>query len=162
MSQSDNESISGIAGTVFQTMLGMEIAPAEADWTPDPEAVVAQVQLTGVWNGAVVLETSKEQAREFAGAFLSCPAPPDVDGDVRDVMGELANMIGGNLKSTMAHGATLSSPQVTEGAAPEGAVDRQAFSGSNGLFWVARVEKKVEAATQPDELPVSDDPGIRR
>ncbi len=148
------DSIAGIAETVFQTMLGMEIAPSEAQWTADPDAVVGLVRLTGAWNGAVVLETTKEQACEFAGAFLSCPAPKQVDGDVRDVIGELTNMIGGNLKSTMARGAALSPPQVTDGAAAvAGAADRQAFAAQNGLFWVSRVEEKL---TQPDESAASD------
>jgi chemotaxis protein CheX len=150
----DDNSLAQIAEAVFETMLGIEIAPAEQIWEPNPEGVIALVKLTGTWNGAVTLETTKDQACDFTGAFLSLPAPDAVDGDVRDVMGELANMIGGNLKSTMAHGAHLSAPQVMAGADAEthpGAVNRQAFSGAEcGTFWVARITAEK---TLDDALP---------
>jgi chemotaxis protein CheX len=133
-----------IAESVFRTMLGMEITPAAAIWIPNPEGLVALVHVTGSWNGAVALETTSTQACNFAGAFLSLPAPDSVDGDVRDVIGELANMIGGNLKSTLAHGTSLSSPSVADGGGKEimprdGIVARQAFSGDCGLFWISRI-----------------------
>jgi chemotaxis protein CheX len=153
MMNPDDKSLAQIAESVFSTMLGIEIAPAEQPWQPNPRGVVAIVTITGTWNGAVALETTQDQACDFAGAFLSLPAPDAVDSDVRDVMGELANMIGGNLKATIAHGARLSPPRVMAAADAEtltGDVERQAFSGAEcGTFWVARITRPAESPESP-------------
>jgi len=63
--------------------------------------VTACVFLEGDWNGAVTLECTRDQACEFAGRFLQMDPPDTMDDDVRDALGELANMIGGNIKSAM-------------------------------------------------------------
>jgi chemotaxis protein CheX len=65
-----------------------------------------------------------------------------VDDDVRDVPGELANMIGGNMKSILGQGIQLSMPSVVDGGDYSVrvcgvAVRRQlAFESTEGFFWV--------------------------
>ncbi len=49
-----------------------------------------------------MFECDRQLACQFAGRFLSVDAPESVNDDVRDVLGELANMIGGNMKSALA------------------------------------------------------------
>jgi CheY-specific phosphatase CheX len=98
-------------------MMDLEVAEG---WTlpdiPASERMTSAVHLTGDWNGAVLLECDRRQACHFAGRFLSMDTPPaEVDDVVRDVLGELANMIGGNLKCIMTHGIRLSMPTVTDG-----------------------------------------------
>ena len=66
--------------------------------------MTSAVQLTGEWNGAVLLECDRGQACRFAARFLSIDLPDAVDDVVRDVLGELANMIGGNLKCVLSAG----------------------------------------------------------
>jgi chemotaxis protein CheX len=41
--------------------------------------------------------------------------PAEINDDVRDVLGELANIVGGNLKSLFSPGVGLSLPFVAEG-----------------------------------------------
>ena len=72
------------------------------------------VRLTSGWNGAVLMECDKAQACRFTARFLSMDAPDSVDDLVRDVLGELANMIGGNLKCVLKGGMRLSLPSVIE------------------------------------------------
>jgi CheY-specific phosphatase CheX len=69
--------------------------------------------------------------------------PPDiVDDDVRDVLGELANMIGGNMKCCMPTGVRLSMPTVMEGRDYDMRIcgsqilERVAFQCAEGHFWV--------------------------
>jgi chemotaxis protein CheX len=69
--------------------------------------------------------------------------PPDtVDDDVRDALGELANMIGGNLKSVMATDVRLSMPSVIDGTNYElrvcgsGVHQRIGFQFDGGEFCV--------------------------
>jgi hypothetical protein len=102
-------------------------------------------QSTGDWNGAVMLECNQGQACRFAGRFLS-KAPADaVDDVVRDVLGELANMIGGNLKSVLTREIHITMPSVVDGSDYSLRVcgaevrDRMAFECAEGLFWVTTV-----------------------
>ena len=69
--------------------------------------------------------------------------PPDtVDDVVRDVLGELANMIGGNMKCVLTRGIRLSMPSVVDGGDYSLRVcgtkvrERLAFQCAEGLFWI--------------------------
>jgi chemotaxis protein CheX len=104
-----------IVESVFTTMMDLEVSPSEAPWVSTGDRLTSFVHLTGDWNGAVLFECNPRQACQFAGRILSMDAPDAVDDDVRDVLGELANMIGGNMKSGMATGVRLSMPTVMEG-----------------------------------------------
>ena len=53
---------------------------------------------------------------EFAGRFLSVDPPGKVDDVERDLLGELVNMIGGNLKCALGRGLRLSMPSVVDGS----------------------------------------------
>jgi chemotaxis protein CheX len=72
--------------------------------------------------------------------------PQNVDADVCDAFGELANMIGGNLKAVLPHPVHLSMPSVVQGAdysmhiCRTITVSRQAFLCEMGAFWVTLVE----------------------
>jgi len=105
-----------IVESVFETMIGLEVRQDPEPWFDGADRLTASVHLSGAWNGAVLMECTRQQACRFAGRFLSIDAPDAVDDTVRDVLGELANMIGGNLKCVVAPGATLSMPSVVNGS----------------------------------------------
>jgi chemotaxis protein CheX len=137
-----------IVKSIFTTMMDLPIDQSEAPWGLGGDRLTSIVYLEGDWNGAVSLECTASQACQFAGRFLSMDPPDAVDDDVRDVLGELANMIGGNVKSAMATGVRLSMPSVVDGDDYElricGACvqDRLAFRFIGGDFWVTLVTKK--------------------
>jgi chemotaxis protein CheX len=128
--------------SVFITMMNLEVVPGERAWAPSHDQLTSAVHLSGIWNGAVLLECNCEQACQFAARFLSMDPPEVVNDDVRDVLGELANMIGGNMKSAMATGLCLSMPSVTDGndygvrVCGSKIQDRLAFDCDDGPFWV--------------------------
>ena len=72
--------------------------------------------------------------------------PDRVDEDVRDSLGELANMVGGNLKSVLPPGVALSMPSVVDGSdyalriCGGNATNTVAFSSALGIFWVTLVQ----------------------
>ncbi len=105
-----------IVRDVFETMMGLEVAAGGAPWFPDSHRLTAAVQLSGLWSGAVLVECDRRLACRLAAAFLSMPEPAEVDDMVRDVVGELANMIGGNLKCALSDGIQLSTPVVVDGS----------------------------------------------
>jgi len=79
-------------------------------------AVSASVSLTGGWHGHVVVSCSSGAARHAAAAFLAMEAGEDRDEDMTDVMGELANIVGGNVKSMLPAATLVSLPHVVNGA----------------------------------------------
>jgi chemotaxis protein CheX len=127
---------------IFLNMMNLEVSPGGTPWAPFHDQLTSSVHLSGVWNGALLFECDRRQACQFAGRFLSMDPPEVVTDDVRDVLGELANMIGGNMKSAMATGLSLSMPSVTDGSdyglrvCGSEIQDRLAFECADGPFWV--------------------------
>jgi chemotaxis protein CheX len=85
------------------------------EWAPGPlveqEVMRASVEIHGEWDGAVTLEMSPAAARNAARTMLTLD---EVDHeDVLDALGELVNMIGGNIKSLLPSGSTLGLPMVS-------------------------------------------------
>ncbi len=77
-----------------------------------PSEVHSSVAITGSWNGVVVYASSTTAARRAAGAFLAMGEDEVSTEDLSDVLGELANIIGGNVKAMLPAGSLLSLPQV--------------------------------------------------
>lgn len=131
-----------IVESVFGTMLSLEVGECGTPWFPSGNRLTSAVHLAGDFNGAVLLECDRRQACRFAGRFLSTDPPETVDDVVRDVLGELANMIGGNLKCIFSAGIRLSMPSVVDGSDYSVRVcgaevrERLAFQCAEGPFWV--------------------------
>jgi chemotaxis protein CheX len=142
LTQVNAEMLAQTVGAVFTAMMDLEVSPGETPWAPSHDQLTSAVHLSGAWNGAVLFECDRQQACQFAGRFLSTETPETVNDDVRDVLGELANMIGGNMKSAMAAGLSLSMPSVTDGSdyglrvCGSKVQDRLAFDCEDGPFWV--------------------------
>jgi chemotaxis protein CheX len=127
--QVTDEDITIIVSEIWSSMLRMEIGPnGESPSDPDEFRVAASVQITGSWNGAVEMQFTAVLAAQLAEAMLGVPAEEVTDEDVADVVGELANMAGGNLKTLAEGTCTLSLPTVTVGRNL-----RVAFPGSSAL-----------------------------
>lgn len=107
--------LEAVVGSVFSTMMGMDAWPSESPCPGSAGLLTAAVYLTGQWEGAVFVHCYPPQACEFAGRFVGIPPPETIDDDVRDVMGELANMVAGNLKCTLCPGIRISVPSVVDG-----------------------------------------------
>jgi chemotaxis protein CheX len=137
------DELAQIVESVFGTMLGLEVAGSGTAWYPSPDRLTAAVHLAGDWSGAVLLECSTGQACGFAARFLSMDPAETVDDVVRDVLGELANMIGGNLKCVLSAGIQLSMPSVVDGNDYSLRVcgaqlqARLSFDSEEGVFWIA-------------------------
>ena len=135
-----------IVQSVFRTMMDMDVVTLGEPWRQPPDAITAAVHFTGDWRGTTLVECNEQQARLFAQRFMGIPMPPALDDDVRDVLGELANMVAGNLKSLLPKGVDLSIPTVVEGrdyslhVCGGNIVERSIFTGSAGDFCVTVIE----------------------
>jgi chemotaxis protein CheX len=136
------DDLAQIVDSVFEAMMNLRAEPGTVLWFASDDRVTAAVHLSGPWNGSVLIECDRAQACRYAARFLSIELPKSVDNDVRDVLGELANMIGGNLKSMLSKGMHLSMPMVVDGSDYSfrvcGAVlhERLPLSSEEGPFWV--------------------------
>ena len=133
--------VAQIVESVFDAMLGLPLEETAAPWFPGSDRLTSAVHLSGAWDGALMLECTRSQACCFAARFLSMEPVDHVDDVVRDVMGELANMIGGNLKSILTHGLHLSMPSVIDGEyswriCGSEIRDQITFECQEGTFWV--------------------------
>jgi chemotaxis protein CheX len=131
-----------IVESVFETMMSLEVGECKTPWFPCDNRLTSAVHFAGDFHGALLLECDRRQACRFAGRFLSMDPAETVDDVVRDVLGELANMIGGNLKCIFSAGIRLSMPSVVDGSDYSVRVcgaeirERLAFECAEGLFWV--------------------------
>jgi chemotaxis protein CheX len=134
--------IYGLAETVFSSMLGLEVQPGDADLLPEGEMITGAVYYAGAWKGAVLLQCNRRQACEFTARLMGIPQPREFDDDVRDAVGEITNIIGGNLKPILPRGIALSMPSVVEGTPSslricgKNPAIRLAFSSEAGDFWL--------------------------
>lgn len=113
--------INNAVSDVFDTMLSMEV---ESVATNQPENlsgahIVGTVSFAGAVMGNVNMHVSDEFARQMTAAMLGMETD-EIDGEeeVHDVIGEVCNMIGGDLKSRLCDSdltCELSIPSITSG-----------------------------------------------
>jgi chemotaxis protein CheX len=110
--------IQEIVQSVYSTMLNIDLIPSEGPIAAERDWLLSSVQITGQWMGSVVLAFSPQMAADSAVAMLQTPADSLTDADRNDVAAELANMVGGNLKSILPSPSMLSLPTVVAGREP--------------------------------------------
>jgi chemotaxis protein CheX len=106
---------------VYETMLSMTIEPLNGSAAAiDGDRIVGSVGFAGVVMGNVSLLVSRDFARRMTAEMLGMDLE-EVAGDeeIHDVIGELSNMIGGDLKSRFCDAGLpcdLSIPSITSGS----------------------------------------------
>lgn len=116
---------------VFITMVGVEDLmhlPIQIDITTHfKECLTAMVGLAGTYNGMVNVHIPWQLAISLTSSMLGM-AVSEIDDDVNDAMGEIANMVAGSFKQHLSKGGSdihLSTPSVVNGA------DYNVSSGDN-------------------------------
>lgn len=105
------------AANIWNSMLELEIERDDGLplFPPDGERLLAgRVTVAGRWRGCVLLVCPKAVARKAAAVMFERPPPDLTDTELRDTVGELAHMLGGNLKSLLPAPSLVSLPVVTE------------------------------------------------
>jgi chemotaxis protein CheX len=110
------EEIQRLAPTIWESILRLPLSPA-AEAAPSGERIVsACVHITGAWNGVVTLNCSVEFGSRAARIMFNSEEEKPATADIQDALGELANMMGGNIKGLLPEMCHLSLPAVVEGA----------------------------------------------
>jgi chemotaxis protein CheX len=94
--------------------------------------VHSTVSITGSWHGHIVYASSQYAAKKAAAAFLAMEPDEVGQEDISDVLGELANIVGGNVKAMLPAGCFLSLPTVV--LAPDTASYYPAAERISGLY----------------------------
>lgn len=81
----------------------------------DGERLTGCVVISGGWHGAVTVEVSEPLARRAAARMFDVPEEELDAEEVRDALGELTNMTGGNIKTLLGGVSQLSIPSVAYG-----------------------------------------------
>ena len=105
---------------IFSNMLGIDLMhlPLEVDpMSQFQDCVSAMVGLGGTYSGLVSVHVPSDMAKNFAGAMLGMEVD-EVDQDVFDALGEIANMTAGSFKQHISKGGSdvrISTPSVISG-----------------------------------------------
>ena len=95
---------------IFSTMIMMEVSasgevPADKTMTDSISGIIG---LAGTHKGVLAIHLPHRVAMAITGSFLGMEID-EINSDVEDAVGELANMIGGNVKSILsANGRDIS------------------------------------------------------
>jgi chemotaxis protein CheX len=82
---------------------------------PGSRTFTGCVQITGAWEGAVTVHCSEQLAKMLTAAmFMVDPQDTSLE-EVTDALGELANMVGGNVKALLPEPCRISLPAVADG-----------------------------------------------
>lgn len=108
------------------------------------EAWSAAITISGGWSGLVTVELAEKVAFTLTSEMLGFAEVED--GDVADAVGELVNMVGGNIKSLMPGPSTLSLPVVAAGRAAH-ASDAVEVARFDGLWTGLPVRVSVHIAS---------------
>jgi len=106
------ESQIAVTQQVFALMAGIDIHPSARSLPETDLFLESVIDYLSICKGSIVLECSAPVAFAFTEQFMGIPTPTAFDEDVKDSMGELVNMIAGNLKGLLSVDTVLSAPVV--------------------------------------------------
>jgi chemotaxis protein CheX len=120
----DEPTIQSIAEDAWTALVGEDeiLVPLPGELPAD--VLSSWVDVVGPWTGTVVLTTGRETAAGLTRALLGEHAPVELDEeDVADAFGEIANVVGGNVKAALPGPSALSLPDVGEAPAVRNPAD---------------------------------------
>lgn len=130
---------------VWSTVLGLDVAGLEQSAAGAAE-VATSVDIEGAWTGTIRIALSRRFARMAAASMLACEEMEASAAAVRDALGELANMLGGNVKGLLPGPSRLSMPRVEEAPSPAWVEGAQTlwFECMGQPFCVTVTERRFE------------------
>lgn len=88
---------------IFTSMVMMDIvpgAPLLGEINPLQSTITGMIGLAGTHKGMLAIHLPEALAKTVTGNFLGMEVE-EIDGDVQDAIGELANMLGGSIKAVL-------------------------------------------------------------
>ncbi len=107
-----------VVSSIWETVLGWKIQPASTLDLPQGNRGFRTgfIQIAGAWEGAIVCIGTDVLVRRAAAVMFGLnPDVPTIEM-LHDALGELTNMVGGNLKALLPGPSFLCLPAVVEGS----------------------------------------------
>ena len=116
----DAQTLQQVVSDVCSGMLGLELEPSEHSTCDETDALSAIVKISGGWDSLVQVLTPRKTAVAIASTMFAMNEDELSEAEIRDAVGEIVNMVGGNLKGIVDGESSLSLPCVGEvnGSAP--------------------------------------------
>lgn len=109
--------IRSIVHDVWSTQLGLSIDDLKAlASTAETTTITAAIHITGDFRGGIRLESSRALIRRAASIMFDQPEDTMTREDEHDVIGELTNVIAGNVKALIPGTNSLSLPTIVDGS----------------------------------------------
>ncbi len=115
MTSFSDETVTEITREIWSAIIGDSGTLVERGAASDYGDLTGSVDISGSWNGTFYLSLSTAAARHATAKMFDSEAGDLSDADVSDAVGELINIIGGNLKALLPPPALLSLPRVVSG-----------------------------------------------
>ncbi|HEX2902119.1 MAG TPA: chemotaxis protein CheX [Jatrophihabitans sp.] len=132
---------------VWSTFLGAPSGPyqvAAVSELPGP-VLSCQVGISGSWNGTLTLSLTAAGALEAAAAMFGLVPDELAPSDLEDAVGELGNIVAGNIKSCLPEPSALSLPAVSRDPQPPAGQPRLELT----LAWDAHLLQITLTETTP-------------
>jgi chemotaxis protein CheX len=107
--------IEDITQTIWSTMFDLPLEAAGPAVLGSEPVLTGCVQIVGGWNGAVMLQCPMSLASTLTEQMFQAGTVPTLE-EIRDALGELTNVLGGNLKATLPGPSHISLPTVAIGS----------------------------------------------
>jgi len=114
----DADGLAEVVTFVWEVFVGGDIAylPSEASTSGKSnidDGVCASISIGGCWTATIIARVSDELAMHIAACLLGMAHSELDDELINDALGELANVVGGNIKGLLAsEGSSLTLPMV--------------------------------------------------
>jgi len=106
------EDVRLLVAEIWSTILGDRFEALDPAEQPISPAIGSTVEITGPWTGRITVDLDRTGADQLARAMFDLPAGELPADDLADAVGELGNIIAGNIKSSLPEPSSLSLPQV--------------------------------------------------
>ncbi len=110
----DEQTLQQVVTDVCSGMLGMELEPTGDSSCNEADALSAVVRISGGWESLVQVLAPRKTAVAIASTMFAMSEEELSEGEIRDAVGEIVNMVGGNLKGISEGDSSLSLPCVGE------------------------------------------------
>lgn len=123
------ENVDEIVAGIWSSIFGQEALPADADKSKlDGESrLTGHISITGAWDGVVNIDCPQALVQEAAATMFGMEIDELGTEEIEDTLGELTNMIAGNIKTLLPQPCTLSMPSVAHKMSVPGAVPLHAY-----------------------------------
>lgn len=157
-----HDELAAITVDTWQTLLGLD--PEPSGQAPASEDVIycATVHITGDTQWTIRVDCSGTHALDVTSAMFGMEPGEATDSDVDDALGEIANVIAGNVKAMMDGNSRLSLPTVAHGrgfaVTVPGMVDlhRASFVCEDQPVSVSILQQASKAATHVPTAALAD------